>query len=91
MKRLGIVAVFLLYATPVLAEFDGLTKVQGQCVLDHIDAARSSQGARDIVVACVDYRMKNPKLFNCIIKQQVKADSDTAARAVRDACTAVHK
>ncbi len=91
MKKFGIVVAFLLFATPVQAEFVNLTPDQAQCVLNNVNAARSSQGVRDIVGACVDYRTENPKLFDCIVRQQVKAENDTAARAVRDACIALHK
>ena len=91
MKTSGIVVALLLFATPVQAEIANLTPKQAKCVLDHLNAKLSSHGVRDIIAACVDYRTANPKLFACMIRQQVKAENDAASRAVHDACIALSK
>ena len=69
----------------------GLTAKQAECVLEYIAKAKTAQSVRDIVTACVDYRSANPKLFSCVIKQQVKVQNDMAANAVHAACIALSK
>ncbi|HEX9647340.1 MAG TPA: hypothetical protein VGB88_07565 [Alphaproteobacteria bacterium] len=88
MHRPAIVLACVLCAAQAQAQ-EALTPEQAKCILDYIDAAKTAQGARDIRTACVDYRGKDPELFSCVIKQQVKAHSDAGADAIREACQAM--
>ena len=91
MMRTVLVVVCLLIATQANAQYADLTPDQGKCILEHINVARTSRGALDVAMACVAYQTQKPELFNCITAQQVKAHSDSAASAIREACLAIHK
>lgn len=85
------VFVCALFASQAIAQGADMTTDQANCILEYIHAAETSQGADDVMMACVTYRTHNPELFSCIVRQQVKVHSDKAANAVREACLALNK
>ncbi len=88
MFRLLFVTTCLLFAAQAKAQQFSLTHDQAQCIILNIDVAKTAQSAREIIAACA-YRKSNPELFGCVIRQQVKAHTDVAANAIREACQAL--
>ncbi len=90
MFRLLFVTMCLLFAAQAKAQQFSPTPDQAKCILENINVAKTAQSARDVVAACA-YRKSNPKLFDCVVRQQVKAHTDAAASAIREACQALNK